>query len=370
MHFVSRRMRDRLTVVRIVSRFLCSIIPLALAACSHGEQFAEPSHATGQTFAGGNPARLTLNPGVDRDAAWLPDGSGIIYSAELADRDDDDRCLVLLPPTGGRIRHTWCNTALTSLDSTNTYDAAAVSAGGRVAFVRTSRPQTQAQARFSEIASAPLDSIGGAAAIQDLPFLLGGRVIGGASRFAWVDEQTFVFRADFASFVCLDANIPCLRAFVQSGLVLARAGPGAPPVAIAGTDLASSVTWQPGGDAVLFTLLNDTRVYRLVLSTGTITVFYDFGAGFGIVRDVQVAGSRLVAVVGGSAGVLDPALNGLSLPPIQLDFGGALVMVDLATNVTTAIGPPSALYRHPALSPDGTRLVAERAGDLWLFTLP
>ena len=120
-----------------------------------------------------------------------------------------------------------------------------------------------------------------------------------------------------------------------------------------GSDQASSVA-VAGSDTVYYTTNGDSRVYRLVLSTEAITVVHDFGLA-GIARDVQVAGGRLVAVVGGSVSFDNDPLIG----PVQRDGGGTLYLVSLATGVQRALTSGVELFRHPALSPAGDRLVTE-----------
>ena len=135
-----------------------------------------------------------------------------------------------------------------------------------------------------------------------------------------------------------------------------------------GSDQASSVA-VAGSDTVYYTTNGDSRVYRLVLSTEAITVVHDFGLA-GIARDVQVAGGRLVAVVGGSVSFDNDPLIG----PVQRDGGGTLYLVSLATGVQRALTSGVELFRHPALSPAGDRLVTEMitggSSEIWAVRLP
>jgi Tol biopolymer transport system component len=60
--------------------------------------------------------------------------------------------------------------------------------------------------------------------------------------------------------------------------------------------------------------------------------------------------------------------------PVQVDEGGYLYVVDLATGTRTQLPDTAFRYRRPALSPDGRRIVAEvmtpQGEDLWAIALP
>ncbi|MGH7658738.1 MAG: hypothetical protein ACREL6_10935, partial [Gemmatimonadales bacterium] len=94
--------------------------------------------------------------------------------------------------------------------------------------------------------------------------------------------------------------------------------------------------------------------------------------------------SRLIAVVGGPVTFsLDPVLG-----PVQRDGGGNLHLVDLGDGTDLILGEAFRCWRHPALSIDGTRIVAEGhsfssatgacdggafagpSSDLWLLEIP
>src|SRR5262245_52479046 len=87
---------------------LAGVALLALA-CSHTDPFSVPPYGTTQPFDPTPPVRLTLNEGADRQASWLPDGSGIVYSTQQLGRPDADVCLAELPPTGGTQRRLVCD---------------------------------------------------------------------------------------------------------------------------------------------------------------------------------------------------------------------------------------------------------------------
>ena len=82
---------------------------LAAVACAHSEPFGVQEVGTDVPFSSELPVRLTYSDGDDRTPAWLPDGSGIIYSSERLDEAAHDRCLLVLPPGGGRVTRSICS---------------------------------------------------------------------------------------------------------------------------------------------------------------------------------------------------------------------------------------------------------------------
>ena len=345
------------------------LVVLAIAACGHGDALSISRDSADTTLSPGTPARLTYNPGVDRDPSWLPDESAILYSGDRPDLGGD-RCLMLLPPDGGRVTNTSCVTSLASRDSINTVGAATLSATGTAAFVRTSRPVGQPFFRFHDLVIGDLANVDAATSIRSIPFTLASRLMSGVAQVRWVSPQQLVYRAGIAATICIDFGLPCPSAFVESGIVLVAQDVGGQPDTVPGTQTASSVAVDPAGDAIYYTLIGDSRVFRRVISAGVTTIFHDFGA-LGIARNVQVSPPRLVATVGGAVRVLDPAVNGPGFPPAQYDQGGPIYTVDIPTAAVTPLTPDTTLhYGALALSPSGTRLVAERGGDLWLFRLP
>jgi hypothetical protein len=206
----------------------------------------------------------------------------------------------------------------------------------------------------------------------------------------WQNASRLVFLASQVLY-----RVPCQFCqydTIVSGLdvgVLDLSPAGASVSVLPGTDLATGVSPGPSEDEVYFTLAGDSRVYRRLLSSGATDVVYDFGAA-GVARDVHVAAGRVAAVVGGRVAFsIDPDLG-----PTQWDSGGILHVVTLASGADVALDGPG-LFRRPALSPDGTRLVAEgypltitetrdpvtgalitadttvaRVGDLYLFGAP
>jgi len=322
------------------------------------------------------PLRLTYNPGADLGPVWLPDGSGFFYTMERLDRSDRDRCLARMAAAGGTIEREICDLTPAADDSVDAYTGIGVAPDGKLAYVR---------------ATASL-AVGWPVAPHDQQLVLGtltdpytvrvllpsipypspsGRIHQGVAQVRWLSDSSLVYLGQQVSYpsVCMGCAV---RDTLASGLEIVRLdfGSGTPVLhVLPGTDLASSVT-VGGPDTLFFTIIGDSRLFRLTLANDSVAVIHDFDSG-NIARDVQVAGGRVLAIVGGNVSVIPDSIVG----PMQRDSGGTIVLVDPASGTETPLVPLTQ-FRHPALSPDGRRIVAEsyvggsRSTDLWLLETP
>jgi hypothetical protein len=322
-----------------------------MAGCGHSEPFGSTPYGSDAPFNSTPPVRLTLNSLADRGAAWLPDGSGILYSAQQEGRADHDLCLALLPATGGRQLRLDCDLTGNGADSTNAIESPAPAADGRLAFVEASGDTNGTIPRSAGIAVAPTLDPTGATVVRPIPYSIPGEpthVV--AQQLEWLDAGHLIYVAGGRTFNTLT------RDTVISNLAVALldVGAGGLPSVVPGTTYASGVSPGPQGDEIYYTLGGDTRVYRRALSSGDVAVVHDFGAA-GIARDIQISGNRMTAVVGGHvAFVNDPALG-----PTQFDSGGVIHVVDLGSGADQALDQADLLFRRPALSPAGDRIVVE-----------
>ena len=370
---------------------------LALAAaigCGHTEPFGSPSsEPPDQPFDATPPVRLTFNLGPDRGAAWLPDGSGILYSAQQPGRNDKDVCLALLPPGGGHQERLSCDIPPSGDHSTDAIESPAPAPDGRLVFFGLSSaigsltPQSAAISLASEADPASLVQL------RALPYTIpGGRMHSGASQLRWLSPSRVVYLAERVDYgrTCGISSICADWDTTTTGVDVAWLDlddPSALPRLIPGSDYASGVSVGATDDEVYYTILGDTRVYHQVLSTGAVSVVHDFGST-GVARDVDVVGNRMAAIVGGRIAFgTDPAFG-----PTQWDSGGVLHVVDLQAATDETLDGPG-LFRRPQISPSGTAIVAEgyavntvvvkdtfgvvrefpvvsRNGDLYLFGQP
>ena len=356
-------------------------------ACGHTDPFDAPPYGTNQPFDATPPARLTLNTGPDRAPSWLPDGSGILYSAQQLTRSDGDVCLAELPPTGGTQDRLVCDLPPGLAAERNAAESPAGSADGRVAFVLASSSIQGVNPSRAALVVGPLLDPSKASEVQSL-----ASAPGAAQRTAthlhWQDPGRLVYVDALAAYRQLCSLCPLATVVTGLSVALLDVASGAGGASLPGTDFASGASPGASADEVYYTLGGDTRVFRRVLSTGDVTVAHDFGAA-GIARDVDVAGGRMTAVVGGRVAFsVDPALG-----PTQWDSGGVVHVVDLASGADVALDGPG-LFRQPSLAPTGDRVVAEgypliivgfedpvtgelradttvsRNGDLYLFGAP
>jgi hypothetical protein len=358
-------------------------VALAVVSCAHEGPFTPASYTPGQPAGSGSLVRLTFNLGQDLAPAWLPDGSGFLYTIERRDRPDLDRCLARMPAAGGSIEREICNLTAASGDSVDAYSAAVVSAAGRLAYVRASAPigfSWPLSPRRHDLVLATLTDARRVTVLESFPVAApSGHDHDEAAQIRWLSDQALIYLAQSVKYVAPCQT--CGRDTITIGVEIARLDlTGAVPALsiLPGTDSASSFT-TVGSDTVYFTVIGDSRVFRLALGSGALDVAHDFGAG-ALPRDVQVAGNRLVAVVGGHMEIgVDSALG-----PIVRDRGGEVHVVDLPSGVDQVQSVTDMLFRHLALDPTGHILIAEgypifvfppdttfsTVSDLWRFELP
>ncbi len=363
--------------------FAMLCLALNASACNHTEPF---THQTGSEvpFDPGPPARLTFNSANDANAAWLADGSGILYSAQQLDRADTDVCLAELPPGGGSQRRLVCDIP-GDTNSTDAAQAPAASLEGRLALLSAGNATRGGTSpSLLTLRVAPTLDASSLQTVRSLPFTPEGGVAQDyAGYLRWLTDSRLVYVGQRFRAVRLCPTGQCPPDTLLYGTevtLLDIATSPARGIAISGTAEATGVAPVADGSAVLYTLTNDTRLYRRELSSGATSVIHDFGPA-GIVRDVHAAGGRVAVIVGGRVAYIDHPIAGLT----QFDSGGTLHVLDVSGENEVVLDAVDRLFRRPAVSPDGTQVLAEgfpliitgpanardtavgKSGDLFLF---
>jgi hypothetical protein len=347
----------------------------AVVACEHTAPFGLGVYTPNGPLGGGGALRLTYNPGTDLAPAWLPGAGGVWYSAERIDRVDRDRCFAVVPPAGGTISRYACSTTAPD-DSVDAFEGAALAPGGdgQIAYVRQRSHRLPGRPISPDVQALVVASLVDPNAVRVLRPLAytapSGRIHQGISHIGWLAQSRLVYLGERITYP--QACSGCPPDTVRTGIeVVTLDFAAATPLlaVVPTTDSASSVAVGATGDTIYFTRNGDSRVYRHVFSSGQTDTVHDFGAA-GIARDVALANGRLVAVVGGDVTYVVDTVLGVS----QLDHGGELHVVTLATGAETVLGDSASRFRRPALSSNGTRIATELwangSADLWLLDVP
>ncbi len=329
----------------------CSSLTLALlgTACTHGDPFTVDDYRTQVPFHDTDPARLTFSEYADLDPAWLPDGSGVLYSYTHTDSPERDRCLGVLPRTGGQRVREICRRSLADRDTVDVLDLPAVSAGGRVAYRRSAATLFGGLPEHTELVAGTLDDPFEGPILRRLPFTgSDGRFYVGLSQPQWVGESGLVFIGQVQEFVSPCPGCDPEVIHVNAGIIHLLADGSGTAGPLPGTEAATSLA-ADGDGSVLLTRLGDPRIFRRMLATGEETVVHDLAPAvpFGL----SVAEARILAVSG----------NGLHV-------------IDAGSGAVTDIAPGG--LSNPVLHPDGSLIVGVRFdpetfdSDLWRLTLP
>ena len=332
---------------------------LLLAACSHTEPTPVTPPDNPPAGDGSWPRQLTFNTFDDRHPSWLPDGSGILYSTEREDQQyDRDRCIALIPAEGGSQRWRKCETDGRHTDTTDVFEWPSPGPDGRTMFIHTTGWRQIKKTGSPRIALASEFDFQHSRTVRTLPLISSSgkqQVLGWTFRWIAPDEVVYLgvlefFQGStfFPDTFFTGQEIMRLHVIDDSTYNL---------TVVPGTEWASSVAVGDDSSQIYYTLGGDTRVYRRDLVSGVVDTVHDFGPGR-VARDVSVRGTTLAAIVGDSIIFsFEAAHDGW----VQRDEGGGIAVVDLTTGAERLHSDsPIWLYRHPEISPDGTRLVVER----------
>lgn len=322
-------------------------LALALLSCEHAQPFdtryTEPDVPYDPAF----PRRLTFNGAEDVAPAWLPDGSGIMYSYQVP-QPDSEQCLGILPAEGGHLTWSACPAqAPLAADSTRVLTQPAVGPAGVLVYLRENKQLGTRDFVFKDLVVASLADPVPGRVVLSLAYWAPDSLLHVAVQYLrWLDAHTLVWVAVVDT---VEGPPPVPSEIVRLDVSTMPAT----MTVLGGTGGASSVAADSGG-ALYYTLRGDTHVYRYAAGERPDTVC-DFGAA-GSPTGVQVHGNVLVA-----------------------DVAGTLYRVDLASGALAPIASAGlVLDPDPALSPSGTRVVVQARADsaalanrdLWLLQVP
>ena len=310
-----------------------------------------------------------MNTGNDLYPSWIG-LDDIAYSFAPGDQGGNDGCVGHIPAHGGTRLPFACRGHASS-DSIANVNWPSVSADARVAYVwellraGTKRPDS------AFLFVQPAADTGTPREVLRFPYAIPGvDLYTSATHVGWLNADTIIAVA--VGDVLIRDCAGCAFRYVRSGravILLDISATSPTPVIVSGTTAASAVTPGPTGHDFYYTLTGDSSVYHRDLTGGSAVTTYDFGAA-GIARDPQLAGNRLVAIVGGNVVPHVDPIAGL----VQEDFGGPIHLVDLVSGTDSTLPTSGLLYRHPALSRTGGALVVEGwsggLADLWFIELP
>lgn len=329
---------------------------LALFGCAHSDPFVPRDNGNSGPHDAQPPVQLTFNPGLDLTPAWNADGSAILYAYELAGRLDGDHCIGRLPPAGGTRTLEKCALDDPSRALVNSLESPVQGPDGRLAWVEFEGPLTQVNPASGGIRIGNPASGDAGTVVRTLPYTApSGNLHATATDMQWLDPSTLVYIGSDVAYVLACSG--CKFDTLIVGAEVTRLDLGATPATVSvvpGTFGATSLWAAPDGNALYYTLQNDSRVYRQAVTGGAVTIAHDFGAGH-IARDVSVAGNTLLAVVDGHVFVQTIPVTG----DAQRDGGGLLSTVDLTSGTETRLPDFHYFYRHARISPAGTPIVAE-----------
>lgn len=360
---------------------------LLLAACAHSEVSPVEQPDNPPTGTGVWPRPLTFNTFDDRHPQWLPDGSAIIYSTERGDQQyDRDRCIALIPADGGTQIWRRCELDGRNIDTTDVFEWPSVGPDGRAVFIHTTGWRQTKKTGFPRIGLATDYDFQHSRTVRTLPFISSSgkqQVVGWTFRWTAPDQLVYLGVLEFfQGSTFLPDTFFTGQEVMQLHLVDDSTSTF---TVVPGTEWASSVAVGDDSTKIYYTIGGDSLVYRRDLVSGAVDTVHNFGSGR-VARDVSVRGTTLAAIVGDS---IIFSYEDAHAGWVQRDEGGSLSVVDLTTGDERNYSlSPVRLFRHPELSPDGTRLVVEvqpfaypvrealsdynannHRADLWLFSL-
>ena len=332
------------------------LLLLLAGACTHSEPFTAPDVGVDGPLVPGVPLRLTYADDDPSAPVWTLDGDSVLYSYTRRGGGfliSGERCLAVLAAGGGTIGREICSRTVFPTQSDDAFDLPALSPGGQLAWLHNGQPV--APGATQALLVAPFASPSEYSVVRSVPVQADVFYVAFTS-LGWLGDARVVFIG-----IAEETHVPCtgcdaiVVSYGRSVLIADPAAPGVVSV-VPGTLFATSVSAGESPDIIYYTLANDSRILRQVLSTGAVTVAHDFGAP-AIARDVNWAAGRLVAIVDGSVPVYADDIGIIQ----GANLGGTPYVVVPGAQAQAVTTAQPMWFRRPALSPDGENIVAEGA---------
>lgn len=351
--------RSRLVAVPIAA--------ILMAGCGHAAPFSTPIEGGDLPFVPLTPARLTFDAGADLHPAWTADGRALLYTFErqLPGAEYADRCLGMLPPTGGQRIAEWCWSQWDEGTRRDGIETGTIDAAGRLVFVRHYGAGSKQPTPFrGGVYIAPPDSLAWA---ERLLTLL-EPAPGGTTRYDYLlgivatgshEVTGLAATADIAQ-RCNECGIDTL----YLGIDLVRLATDTPDDVrvLARIGGARHLAWDATRESFYFS--RDGRLEMVPQEGGEPRLVWQ------VPRSADRSDGQLTGVAAGAGRVVVSH---------RWTEGGQVhsVIDELASDgheVRLASAVDAELWGELALSPDGRRLAAERRigndRDLYLFEMP
>ncbi len=243
----------------------------AVAGCSHTEPPTGPPQAPEGPFGTTTPIRLTFNSGQDVYPSYAEDGSSILYTFQVPGRPDRDRCLGIIPASGGSRVFEVCETRVGYNDSTDMIASGALGTDGRLIYLHTTS-RTNAQLPGSSRLYVTDTTAGSTPRLLlTMPVPFGGSSVDWLADIRWTGDATFLALGQQFTVVPVGAGAARDTVYIPIGVAKGMVSPtGATLQLIPGTEGATSYARSTDGTAILFTRGGST-VFRVAVDGGAAT---------------------------------------------------------------------------------------------------
>lgn len=331
---------------------------LLVAACGHSEPFATAPTASDGPFSDAAPIRLTYNTSTDSSLSLTQDGQGMLY-LHTTQAGTGDRCVGLLPLTGGTRRWELCDTRAQMADSANSFSAPAVSTDGRLLYVQGVSRRGLASVSRARLWLADTSMPFVRREIFSFPANIAGRGFSWLADAQWTGPDAFVARAGLLDAVQNCAgNCPWDTTFVGAGVVRGTITP-------AGATLA----FVPGAETALAYSLAEQGSTLVVLSSASTLVRVPIGGGTPVLLPALPTPGTITGIGCHLSACVVTQLG--ALPPPELTPLTRFFRLDLATGTSTQMRTELGRWYGPVLLPTGGDVAAQSSTgltrDLYLF---